>query len=454
MTRVALILLGLLALAAAAAGVFTHGARHPEALSLREIGERAGEAYIYGFPLVLMDETRAAMLARPGAVQNRLIHRRELPGFGDEAVVRPNRDTLYSVAWLDLSAGPAELTWPETGGRYWLFQVMDAWTDVAGAPGSRTQGPGPGRAFITGPDWRGEPPAGAVHIVVETDTAWIIGRIAVADTAQDLDAGRALQDGFALAAPPARPLATRVVEGRPADSVASLSASAYFDRLSRLMARNRARPSDRAALQRFTGVGLVPGVYDPGGSGWLARAAAARGVQVARRRLAQAVSELPAGPTGWRTAREGLGAYGTNYNLRAGVALIGLGANKVEDAIYPTAEIDSDGRALDGGGVYRIRFAPGATPPAGAFWSLTAYDAQGFLLDTDRHALGDRDALAYEPDGSLEITIAAARPDGAQEANFLPVTAGERFMLTARLYDPAPAALSGAWTMPPVERVE
>ena len=161
----------------------------------------------------------------------------------------------------------------------------------------------------------------------------------------------------------------------------------------------------------------------------------------------------PYGPTGWRTAL-GLGDYGTDYALRAGVALIGLGANRPEDALYPSTDIDSQGRPLTGDHVYQIRFAPGQTPPARAFWSVTAYDAEGFLQNTQRHLVGDRDGLVFDGDGGLTLTISAERPNQRPQSNWLPVAPGAPFQLTARLYDPEPQALSGAWRMPAVERVE
>ena len=455
MSRIFAFLLVLLALCAAGAGVFAHGARHPDGLALREIGQRAGEAYIFGFPLVLMDETRTSLLDRQDASQNQLVHVHALPSYGDEDVVRPNRDTLYSLAWLDLSAGPAELTWPQTDGRYWLFQVMDSWTDVAGAPGSRTQGAEPGRAFITGPGWAGTVPDEAVHVSVPTRSAWIIGRIAVAPQPDDLVIGRRLQDGFSLsgsvvAADPAFPAGG----GRPRDTVTALTPEQVFERLAILMASEQPRLADAPALQRFSAIGLSPGAFYQDGHGWIARRAAARGVDVARQRLADAANGMAPGPNGWRVAREGLGDYGTDYALRAGVAMIGLGANRAEDAIYPNTDTDAQGRPLSGGHTYRIRFEPGESPPADAFWSITAYDSQGFLLDTPRHALGDRDALVVGSDGSLEIVIGAQRAASAAVANFLPVTPGQPFALTARLYDPRPEALSGSWTMPPVERLD
>jgi hypothetical protein len=109
---------------------------------------------------------------------------------------------------------------------------------------------------------------------------------------------------------------------------------------------------------------------------------------------------------------------------------------------------------LSGDHVYQIRFGPGETPPAGAFWSVTAYDGNGFLQDVERPVLGDRDPLAFEPDGALTLTISAERPDDVPAGAWLQVRSGEPFQLTARLYDPAPEALSRAWRMPPVERVD
>jgi len=196
----------LIALIAAAAAGWHVLTRNPDGLSLRDLGQTAGEAYVFGYPLVLMEETRAVMLARveaegePGAI-NTLHHRRELPQAGDDTVVRPNLDTLYSIAWLDLSEGPAVLRWPDMGERYWLLQVLDAWTDVAGAPGSRAAGSGPGLAFITGPDWDGPALPGAVHVRVSTPMAWLIGRIEIAP-GEDFAPVHALQDAISLTAPP------------------------------------------------------------------------------------------------------------------------------------------------------------------------------------------------------------------------------------------------------------
>lgn len=455
MRRIVVIVLAIAALAAAGWAAFSFAARNPDGLALRDLGQAAGEAYIYGYPVVLMDETRRTLLGAPGQdiSTNQLHHRRDLPGFGDEAVVRPNRDTLYSLAWLDLSNGPVILRFPQTDGRYWLFQVMDAWTDVVGTAGSRTTGTAPGAVMIAGPNWDGPALPGMGRIEVETEMAWLLGRIAVAPNEADLSAGRALQDQFSLTAPAVENGDYPSTDIRPPDAVAAMEADAFLARLAGLMDANPPRPEDAPMAASLAAVGVAPGAYDGRGFGPLARLAIKRGVAVARERLAEGLQTRPYDANNWRTALN-LGDYGVDYALRAGVALIGLGANLPADAIYPNTEIDGEGRPLTGDHVYQIRFAPGDTPPARAFWSVTVYDSDGFLQDMPRHVLGDRDALVRDADGGLTLTIAAARPDGVAETNWLPVEAGAPFALTARLYDPELDALSGAWAMPAVERLE
>lgn len=453
MRRLLIVLAIAAVLALTGFATFKWAARNPQDLALRQLGEVAAEAYVFGYPLVLMDETRRAMLAVPDIETNWLHHQRERPQFGDEVVVRPNRDTLYSLAWLDLSNGPALLSYPDAGQRYWMAQVLDAWSDVEGSVGSSRLAPGAVGVQIAGPGWDGPVLEDYPRIEVSTDTAWLLIRIAVSDTPEDLEAARALQDEFWLTAHESEQPDFQRSRERPSDAVASLPATAFFLRMSLLLNTHPPRPADLAMTDRLEALGLVSGQYDETEFGPLARWAMARGVDVARDRLVQGVRSRPYGPTNWRTALN-LGEYGTNYALRAGVALVGLGANLPQDALYPSTDIDSQGRALSGDHVYELRFAPGQSPPTSAFWSVTAYDSDGFLQDVDRHTLGDRDRLAREIDGTLVLRISADPPDDAPASNWLPVAPGAPFQLTARLYDPAPEALSGAWRMPPVERLD
>jgi hypothetical protein len=136
-----------------------------------------------------------------------------------------------------------------------------------------------------------------------------------------------------------------------------------------------------------------------------------------------------------------LGAYGTDYATRAVVAMIGLGANLPADAMYPNAQVDADGKALQGSHRYRLHFKAGVLPPVNAVWSVTAYGGDDYLIENplQRHALGDRDPLTYNADGSLDFWIQAEPPPADKLSNWLPVRAGAPFLLNAHLYWPKQA---------------
>jgi hypothetical protein len=155
---------------------------------------------------------------------------------------------------------------------------------------------------------------------------------------------------------------------------------------------------------------------------------------------------------GWRVER-GLGRYGTDYPLRALVTLIGLGANLAEDAVYPMANVDGDGKALSGANRYVIHFPAGELPPANAFWSVTMYDDNQFLVHNplDRFALGDRDPLRFNADQSLDLYIQTAAPGPDKQANWLPAPKGG-FNVILRIYHPKAAVLDGTWEPPPIVR--
>jgi hypothetical protein len=438
---------------------------NPGGLGPRALAETAAYGYLFGYPLVLMDESaRSAGSDVPGTEVNTLRHVREFPGVGFRAVVRPNLDTLYSIAWLDLSAGPLLLTLPPMPDRFYQFPVLDGWSNVVASPGSRTLKGRPGRFLIVGPAWSGEVPAGVERLTVPTRIAWLLGRIHTRGEA-DFPAVHALQDQVRLArldgaaagpwpAPAAAPAAAGDL---PPDRVAALPALAFFQRLGALLADNPAAPADRDALAALARLGVEPGAGpDPDAYGWLARRLLERGVGEVRTRLAAAVADRAGGPTGWRLVVDGMGRYGSDYRLRAGVALIGFGANLPEDAVYPTTERDGNGDLLTGGRAYRLRFPPGELPPARAFWSLTAYDGAGYLLADvgGRHRLGSSDALRRDADGGLTLYLQPEAPAGEARANWLPLPPSGPVQLTLRLYEPGGEVLAGRWQPPAVMPVE
>jgi hypothetical protein len=422
----------------------------------------AAEAYIFGQPLVLVDATRRQAL-RPagraaGATVNRFDHLRAFPDASFTDIVTPNADTLYSVAWLDLSAGPVLLGVPEMGERYYLMQLMDAWTNVIAAPGSRTTGQGAGQFAIVWPGAAGGLPGGVQTIASPTQTVWLLGRTRT-DGKGDYRAVHALQDRYTLAPLGAHrevpPVVSPGDKAPPADQVLRMEPAEFFGRLNALMQENAPAPADAPVLERLAAIGVGPGLaFDPSRFDRTTVTAITRGVQQARQQILTAAgAQHGRRINGW-DIMPNLGRYGTEYLWRAVVATVGLGANLAEDAIYPRAVVDGQGRALDGANRYQIRFAAGALPPVRGFWSVTLYDArQAFAANPlHRHALGDRDPLRRSGDGSLTLYVQAESPGADRENNWLPAPRGP-FNLVMRLYWPDRPILDGAWTVPPIERL-
>ena len=158
---------------------------------------------------------------------------------------------------------------------------------------------------------------------------------------------------------------------------------------------------------------------------------------------------------GWSMNTDTMGVYGNYYLKRAIVGQLGLGANLPEDAIYPTNLGDESGKPLDGANKYTIHFDKGATPPAGAFWSITLYDLEGFQVANSlyRFAVSSWMPLTYNKDGSLDLYFQNESPGAAKEANWLPAPKGP-FNLLMRLYAPKSEALNGKWNPPPVMRTQ
>lgn len=159
---------------------------------------------------------------------------------------------------------------------------------------------------------------------------------------------------------------------------------------------------------------------------------------------------------GWQTNVTAIGTYGTDYLHRAGVAYGGYGANVIEDALYPTAFADADGKPFSSDKRYLLHFAKDQTPPVRGFWSLTMYDERQLFTanSIDRYAIGDRDKLTFNTDGSLDLYIQSESPGKDREANWLPAPKSGSFTMNLRLYWPKAEATNGSWAPPPVNRVD
>jgi hypothetical protein len=428
--------------------------------------EIAVEAYVYLYPLMLMERTRrqGTNVEHPGDILGRapvdsFAHFREYPPADFKDVVKPNFDTLYSPAWLDLREEPRIVSLPATD-LYYLMPVYDMWSDIFACPGTRTNGAVAGDYAICGPDWEGELPEGVRRLDSPTPWAWLITRTK-ASPATYADVG-AFQDQLAITRLGEWPGPVSEVVGSvdpaidaktpPLRQVFSLGAADFFGEALEVLREIPVHAADGPILERMARIGLVPGEpFDLGataGGGEVLEAA----VPAAIAKITERQRTLVHPVDGWMSVTENIGSWGVNYLRRACIDLIGLGANLPEDAVYPVSYFDVDGDPYDGNRSYVLHFDADALPPAKAFWSLTMYEEEGFAVENPLHrfAIGDRDDLSFNADGSLDLQIAATEPPEGT-SNWLPAPAGP-FNLCLRLYYPEPSVLDGSWTPPGVRK--
>ncbi len=431
----------------------------------------AAEAFIYGFPLVFdlreVDRfNRQGIGAVPATPYNRFGHASALAGPETE-FVSVNNDTVYSIANVDTSGGPVRLDVPDTAGRYYVLQFVDAWTNNFAYVGHRATGTAAGSFLLVPPGWDGVAPDGMTPIRFPTTVGTIVGRWAV-DGADDLRAVGELQGGLRLT-PTAPGTGVPEPDGEVPEELR------FFEELRAWMRAFPPAERDRAYQRRFEPLGLLDAGSpfrdpDPG------LAAALRdGLAAGRERLESALTNAPSPQqNGWDLTyhifdynldffeigalddpRWKLADGPQRYLLRAGAARGGLWGNHGYEAAYAMVYVDGDGQPLDGERRYELRFP--TPPPCRAFWSVTMYATPDFyLVDNaiDRYSIGDRTpGLRTEADGSLTIALQRDEPtDPERRANWLPTPAGA-FRPLLRVYEPEDALFDGTYELPPIVRI-
>ncbi|SFR84066.1 Uncharacterized conserved protein [Agromyces sp. CF514] len=433
------------------------------------------EAYLYGFPLVFNLDQVARYVAtgvggNPAAPFNTFSHARVLAG-PEDTFVTINNDTVYSMAQLDLGVGPVALHVPDTAGRYYVLQFVDAWTDNFAYVGHRATGTGAGDFLLVPPGWQGDAPTGHTVIRFPTVVASIVGRWAVAGD-DDLPAVHALQDATTLT--PLDPTATPVGLARLDPGVPE--ELAFLEKLRVWSQQFPPAERDRPLLASLAPLGVTQAGASP------FRSLGAEAVAELATALEHAAGVLREGlqsgsspeQNGWK-----LTFHAFDYNLdyfevgalddarfkisdpkqriveRAAAALAGLWGNHAYEAAYIMTYLDDRGAKLTGANTYTLRLLP--TPPVSAFWSLTMYSVPDFFLvanPIDRYSIGDRTpGVVLDDDGGLTITISHERPTDEQAAaNWLPSPAGE-FRPVMRMYEPDPVILEGGYEFPPITRI-
>ena len=246
------------------------------------------------------------------------------------------------------------------------------------------------------------------------------------------------------------------------DQLNALDGASYFKLFAELLKVNPPVPEDAPMIAKLAKIGIVPGrdfdisKLEPGVVAGIAKAPKPAQDKIAawfKEGLAVGDAKLE---NGWVfTTKTGL--YGTNYIQRATVTWYGLGANRPQDAVYPTSEGPEIVSKYNGANKYVLHFNKGEMPPVDGFWSVTMYNARYFFVANplNRYGVSARDKLKSNPDGSTDIYIQADSPGKDKESNWLPAPKDD-FVLMMRLYWPKetdPSILDGSWKIPGVKKV-
>jgi hypothetical protein len=437
----------------------------PRALAVR--------AYVWGFPLVAAAQIRLRgtnpddpLALRPpvstGAPINAWGHSRVPADPSYRAGVGINVDTLYSSARLDLADGPFLVTSPDFADRYYTFQYAFADSSAELSIGQRTHGGQLPPVFVAGPGDTTPTPSGALEVRSPTRYLLISGRLMFRHDDGDLAAVHRQQDALTV-----RTWASVLDPGAPSNPISPQRrlvdphrridpALGFLEQLGNVLRDWVVAADDRDLVSSFGRIGLsVTEGFRPDRLSAPDVAEVATGLAEGREVVRRASLQLGETVDGWTTNLRGC-RFGGDHLLRAAVARDQIFVTVPEEAIYPVGRTDSEGRPLEGDSSYRIRFAADALPPASAFWSMTMYDDDGWLVDNPlgRYAVGDRTQdLVTGADGAVEVLLSRRPAAPGEPGNWLPAPAG-RFYVMLRLYLPGEAALHGRWRPPPIVRVQ
>jgi hypothetical protein len=296
---------------------------------------------------------------------------------------------------------------------------------------------------------------------------WILGRTYCTGTPEDYKAVHALQDQYVLVplsaygkpytAPAGKVNPKTDMKTPVREQVNKMSAGAYFKLLAKLMKDNPPAKDDAPMVEKLAKIGVVPGQdFDIGKLDPTVAKGLERAPKAGQEKIMAQFKTIGVFVNGWEVFTK-TGIYGTNYADRAFVTAIGLGANRPQDAVYPTSTVDAEGKKYSGANKYVMHFPKGQTPPAKGFWSLTMYNAEYFFVDNplNRYTVSSRFQFKYNEDGSLDLYIQNESPGKDKESNWLPAPKGE-FVLMLRLYWPQetnPSIINGTWQPPAVKMV-
>jgi hypothetical protein len=373
------------------------------------------------------------------------------------AVQSANSDTQYSVTWFDSSEEPYVLHLPDTKGRYYTFQFIDSFTNNFHYASTRTMGSQEQSYALVAPGWKGKLPENVTRVDTPTPTGFIIGRLFVAKES-DVAVVNALQKqvtmtplssyGKSYTSPKVKVVPAKKYTGD----------LAFFEQLGDTLVINGAPAADAGLLGLFKNIGLtIDHGFDPSALSDGEKKALAQAIKDGKSMLAAKSAAMGKDVNGWQLSPVLDEYFGDSYLFRAAIGYQAMFVNTPIEAYYPAVFKDANGKALDGStGKYTITFPKGKTPPVGAFWSVTMYDAKKRLMvenPINRYKIGSADKLKADADGSVTLYIQANSPGKDKESNWLPAPK-EPFYMLMRMYLPKIEVLNGQYKIPGVNRVK
>lgn len=453
---------------------FTFAACSSDKQKSKESGDKMDivrDAYVYTFPLMMMDATMTNFtntedIKSDSAPANWLTHADKLVDATFTDVVSPNRDTVYSQAYLDLNDGPMVFVKPKTD-RFCSVEILDFWTNAIAILGSGGDTENKEVCVITTPAHEENLPANMPRIICPTEKAAILVRTMAYDDA-DMKNVKKIQDEMALmplanylSGEKYQPPAGTYDEGNtfvPSEHVLSLPPEEYFAQANKLMENNPPLADDLETMKKLFDIGVGPNEkFDVSALGENPDTAWKEMLSGLEEYLLKNSSSYSKDIGGWNFFGEPIAEFTTEYEYRALIALVGLLANPTDVAVYPSADVDINGDALTGKNEYIIHFEKDELPPTekNGFWSITAYNSKrGFIdNDMDRYLVNDRSKYKFNDDGSLDIYLQSDKPEDASKVNNWLPTGDDSFSLIMRIYLPKETVKNGTWNAPSITKV-
>jgi hypothetical protein len=450
-----------------------NGQTSPAWPNLFEAKAIAEEGFIYGLPIVMNYAVMYEYSVDKASGQykapfNQIKNEPRVYTYKDTAIITPNSDTPYSLAWMDLRAEPIVLSVPAVEkGRYYSVMLCDGNTFNYGYIGSRATGNEAGDYMVVGPNWQGATPPGIKRVFQSSTQFSLAAYRTQLLNPEDMPNVEKVQAGYKV-----RPLSAYLKQPAPPAAPAidfpkankELVKKDFFEYLDFALQFAPAGPEEFVIREKLARIGVGPGkTFNFKDLPITHKLEIGLGMKDGEDKVDKYLAAGFKEVNGWK-----IGSmfgdrlfYSGNWSKRAAAAKGGIYGNDAAEAAYPYTKAFANGEVLDGSKHdYTLTFAGGLYPPVNAFWSVTMYDGKSQLLienPINRYLINSPmlPGMKKNADGSLTLYIQNKSPGADKESNWLPAP-NDLIYLVMRLYWPKaepPSVLppgEGTWQPPAI----